>query len=73
MKNPIKMSKPVLTRLAHEGKYPFCQTCGKEIEVDMLIHRRGVTYPNGSKVVKYFCDECERSGRMYAVGKGKES
>lgn len=67
LKNPIKMNRVVLTRLAHQGKYPFCQCCGAEVVVGMLVHRRQVTQ-NGSKSTTYFCDECERSGRMYAVG-----
>jgi hypothetical protein len=72
LKNPVKMNARRLSRLAHEGKYPFCQSCGTEILVDMLVHRRAVTYPGGIKLTKYFCDECETSGRMYAVGKGEE-
>jgi len=72
MKNPIKMRETTLSRMAHEGRYPFCQSCGCEVTAGMLVHRRNVTHPGGSKVTNYFCDTCERTGRMYAVGKGKE-
>lgn len=72
MKNPVKMTQNALTRLAHDGKYPFCHTCGCEIVADMVVDRRRVTYPDGITAMKYFCPECVRTGRMYAVGKGKE-
>lgn len=72
MTKPSKMTAHVLARLARTGKYPFCPSCGNPIEVGMIIHRRATTYPGGNKVMKYFCDECERTGRMYAVGKGNK-
>jgi predicted RNA-binding Zn-ribbon protein involved in translation (DUF1610 family) len=65
---PIRMSKRVLAKLAKRGKYPFCQSCGRAIDVGDLVHRRAVKYPNGGYSVKYFCDTCESTGRMYAVG-----
>jgi hypothetical protein len=71
LKNPIQMKPNVLSRLAHEGKYPFCQSCGVAIVSDMWVHRRKGER-NGKNTINYFCDECERTGRMYAVGTGKE-
>jgi predicted RNA-binding Zn-ribbon protein involved in translation (DUF1610 family) len=65
---PYVMSKQVLSKLAKSGRYPFCHTCGTAIEVGVKVHPFAVKYPNGGYSVKYFCDTCESTGRMYAVG-----
>jgi hypothetical protein len=71
VRKPFIMTKQVIGYLAKHGNYPFCQTCGKEITVGMMVHPSTIVYRGGTSRTKYFCNECVESEAMYVDGKGE--